>query len=470
MKIKNILFFSVIALILALNLGLVNAADLNILTSINPVKGTIINTNNIPAQFDITITNNEASGTFEIYTYEKFKITPDEFNLTNGESKKIRFEFLPFDSMIKNKGHVPVPIYIKQKEGSRTYQTKLIIKLVDFSEAFGVGGENINPDSNSAKIYFYNIEDASYDNIKVTFSSNFFDDKTETLSLNPYEKKVIEIPINKEKISKLLYGTYSVSALIEINGKLDKTTGNVKIIEKSGISSDETKSGLIIRTLTMEKTNEGNIQSIADISMRKNIISRLFTTFSLEPNNVERNGFFVEYFWQKELAPAEKLKVRATTNWIFPLLLLSAVIIIGILSNMYFSTHLVIKKRASFVKTKTDEFALKVTIHVKAKKFIEKISIYEKLPGMTKLFEKYGESPTSYDHEKGKLRWDIDRLSNGEERIFSYVMHSKLKVIGKFELPVTIASYEINGKVHQAKSNKVFFINEPEKLSKKELE
>jgi len=467
MKIKKSLLVSAFVFIFIINLYLISA-ELNVLTSFEPIRGTIINTNEIPAVFDITITNHEAGGTFEIYTYEKFKITPSEFNLSAGQSQKIRFEFLPFDSMIKNKGHVPVPLYIKQKGGSQTYQTKIIIKLVDFSEAFDVGSENINPDSNSAQIYFYNIEDVSYDNIKATFSSNFFDDKTETFSLKPYEKKLLNIPINKEKISKLVYGTYAVSANVNLNDKIDIVKGSVKIIEKSGISYNEQKSGLIIRTFIVEKTNEGNIPSVADVSMRKSIISRLFTTFSLEPNKVERKGFWVDYFWQKELAPAEKLSVKATTNWIFPLFLLIAIIIIGWLSHLYFSSHLIIKKRASFVRTKTNDFALKVSIHVKAKKFMEKISIYERLPAMTKMFEKYGESPTSYDHERGKLRWDIERLDVGEERVFTYVMHSKLKIVGRFELPVTIANYEMNGKVHQAKSNKVFFINEPERQRREE--
>ena len=87
---------------------------------------------------------------------------------------------------------------------------------------------------------------------------------------------------------------------------------------------------------------------------------------------------------------------------------------------------------------------------------------------MTTLFEKYGQAPDKANKQTGRLQWDIGRLSEGEQRVFSYIIYSNLKVVGKFELPPARGMYEIEGKLHEAKSNRVFFINEPKEFKGEE--
>ena len=56
-------------------------------------------------------------------------------------------------------------------------------------------------------------------------------------------------------------------------------------------------------------------------------------------------------------------------------------------------------------------------------------------------------------------------MNKGEERIFTYIIYSKIGVVGKFELPSARAIYEKEGKVKKTESNRSFFINEPKKNS-----
>jgi hypothetical protein len=65
------------------------------------------------------------------------------------------------------------------------------------------------------------------------------------------------------------------------------------------------------------------------------------------------------------------------------------------------------------------------------------------------------------------LEWDIDSLQPEEERIFSYIIYSKVAPIGKFELPTATAIFEKDGKIHEAESNRVFFLTEPRRIRKK---
>ncbi len=448
-----------LAVILITLLNVQFASSINLLVSSEPVVPSIINDWGKPGVFNIRITNNEQTSKFEIFTYERFRINPNEFSLQKGETKTIRFEFYPIDSMVNNVGHVKVPFFMKEKNLSENQRGDIVVKLISFKDAFDVKADNINPDSNAVKISFYNKEDIKYENMNVVFASNFFDDKSESFTLSPYEKKEFTIPFNGN-FKKLVAGTYSIRATYTAEGKTESFERPVKILEKTGLSIEETSGGLIIRTNSIKKTNEGNIPTIAEISIRKNIISRLFTTFSLEPARIERTGFFVDYFWQRELPPSESIEIKIATNWIFPLLLAVAVIIIIFLFNLYISTHLVLRKQVYFVKTKGGEFALRVVLRAKAKKYMEKVVINDRLPGMAKIYEKFGTMPDKIDRERGFLRWDVPHLGKGEERVFSYVIYSKMKVVGKFELPTATAFYEIQGKVHESKSNKVFFINE----------
>ena len=42
----------------------------------------------------------------------------------------------------------------------------------------------------------------------------------------------------------------------------------------------------------------------------------------------------------------------------------------------------------------------------------------------------------------------------------SYIIYSKIGVVGKFSLPTAIAVYEKDGKIHEAESNRAYFVAE----------
>ena len=45
-------------------------------------------------------------------------------------------------------------------------------------------------------------------------------------------------------------------------------------------------------------------------------------------------------------------------------------------------------------------------------------------------------------------------------RVFTYIIYSKIGVVGKFELPEAKVIYEKGGKVKETTSNKSFYVNE----------
>jgi hypothetical protein len=49
--------------------------------------------------------------------------------------------------------------------------------------------------------------------------------------------------------------------------------------------------------------------------------------------------------------------------------------------------------------------------------------------------------------------WDIESLSPSEERVITYFLRSKLKIIGGFNLQPAVVKYKINNSEARMKSN-----------------
>lgn len=427
-----------------------------------PVIDAVISDLNNSAVFNFAITNLGATDTFVISSLVGAYFEPDTFVIPAGETKEVQIK-ISLSQVIQENPEVFNFRYRITGAVSGVQEDVMQIKVSDLKNAVEINAYNIELDSSEAVIYAISRVGYPFDIIKADFHSSFFD-FSKTFSLGNYEKKEFTIPLNKEVTKKLIAGDYILTANIEALGLKRQAENTFKFVEKGNIATTQKKSGIIIRHLEVDKENFGNLPTLVQVKVTKNIVSRLFTTFNIEPSASERKGFLIYYTFQKEIKPSESLSVRITTNWFYPLILLVLLIIIGYLIKFYNSSDLTIKKHASFVRTKGGEFALKINLRVKAKKFVEKINIIDKMPGLVKVYEKFGAiAPSKIDSVNKRIEWYLDSLQENEERVLSYVIFSKVGVVGKFELPSAIAVYEQDGKVHETQSNKVFFLTETPK-------
>tara|TARA_Y100000310_G_C20633896_1_gene790148 strand:- start:665 stop:1864 length:1200 start_codon:yes stop_codon:yes gene_type:complete len=398
-----------------------------------------------------------------IYSLVGVNMWPNNsFHIVSGQTTNLRVEMWPEKAIIDKRGSFPFTYKIKNSFGD-IQEDDIFIKIVNLKDAIEINSYTVDLESDKAVIFVKNKVSLPFDNIKARFVSSFFDFEEE-FSLDKYGKKEFEVLINKESIKNLTAGSYIIITDIETYDTKERIENSFRFTEKQEISSGESKKGILISRTEVKKINEGNLYSIVQINIQKNIISRLFTTFNAEPVDVERDGFIVNYKFQQEIGPAETFMVRATTSWLYPLILLFAVIFIGYLTKTYVTAFLVLRKRAVFVKTKGGEFALKISVVVRAKKFLEKITIVDKIPDLVKVHERFStHEPDKIDEKNRRLEWYIDSLQPGEERIFSYIIYSKVYPIGKFEIPQATGVFEREGKIHETNSNKVFFVTEPRK-------
>ena len=452
MKKKAMLFLAILLIPLAL-------ADFNLDIQKVDKGSVVISELNNPAVFDFVIDNLGDPDNFEIYSPVGVSMAPKgTFDLPKGIST-IEVSAYPNAEIRKRPGFF---IFEYELRGQDTgiLKDKLQIKIVELKEVVEIRVENVRLGDKTANVYIINKENTNLNDLRITGKSVFFDfDKK--VSIGPYQNVSFEVDL--KDLEKVVAGPYVLSSDVVLSNIKVEIDGVINYLEKEGLSVKTDTTGLIVRITKTEKKNEGNVPVSAKIEMRKNIVSRLFTSLSSEPSSSVRHGFFVNYVWDKNANPGETFSVSMITNYTLPFIFVILVVVVAFLAKVYSQTNLVLTKRVNFVKTKGGEFALKVRLHVKARKHVDKVQLIDRLPGMTKLYEEYGIKPDRIEESTRRLFWNIDRMSAGEERVFSYVIYSKLNVIGRFELPAATGIYEFNGKTFEVWSNRAFFASETDK-------
>ena len=418
-----------------------------------------------PAVFDLKITNLGPSDNFGFYNLLGFSMSPvGTILIGGGETKEVQLKISPIGEFT-HRGFYTLPYFIRGQNFSEV-KKELTFEVIDLKDAFEIGSGEVNPKSNSIEIYIYNKVKFDFGDINVKFSSTFFDIEKD-FSLDANEKKNFSVQLNKDDFKKLMAGFYTLNAEINVEDKKANAEGIIKFVEEDIITTTEKDYGFIIHTKIIEKRNEGNVLTKSETGLKKNIISRLFTSFSPEPDIIERQGLIVYYTWNREIKPGETLEISVKTNWLLPLLVILFIIAIIILAKQYTKTNLVLRKKVSFMKAKGGEFALKVSIFIHAKKYLERVNIIDRLPPLVKIYERFGgEKPSRINERDKKIEWDFEKLEAGETRILSYVIYSKVGVLGKFALPAATAIYEKEGEINESESNRAFFIAEERKKDK----
>lgn len=419
-----------------------------------------------PANFDLRVTNLDKSEDVTFYSFFSQELYPrGAVHLEGGKSQDITLQIYPSEKL--KPGYYTFEYYIRNNPGEEITET-LTVSVINFEDAFEIGAEEFDPESKTLNVYIHNRMNFNFQNISVVFSSPFFEFRKE-FNLGPNQRNDFTITLDKEDFKKLMAGYYTFEAEVEAKGVTGVIEGTLKFTEKDIVTTNKKTYGFIINTNLIEKANEGNVVATTETVIKKNALSRLFTHFSPEPNTVDREGFLVYYTWYSEIAPGESAKINVRTNWILPFVIVLLLVLVVILVKNTSNRNIVLKKKVVFVNAKGGEFALKVMILVEAKNFIERISILDRLPYLTKVHEKFGgEQPARIDEKNKRIEWNFERMQPGERRVFSYIIYSKIGVLGKFALPPVTAVYEREGKVKEAQSNQAFFMLEPR--TKKDME
>lgn len=121
------------------------------------------------------------------------------------------------------------------------------------------------------------------------------------------------------------------------------------------------------------------------------------------------------------------------------------------------------KEANNITKKEGGIFSLKVVLHIKnrSNKKIEDIELREVIPNIASIEKDISigtlrPSKILRHEKKGSIiKWDIDHLDVGEERVLSYKIKARLPILGELGLSASVAKFKYNKKDNTAHSNRV---------------
>jgi uncharacterized membrane protein len=226
-------------------------------------------------------------------------------------------------------------------------------------------------------------------------------------------------------------GSYSSAITLERNENTEE-----KINEDTGFLS---------KTILLTRKNNGNVKLLQKVEYKKNLFSRIFTKATPEP--VMESG---KYIWNIELEPGEKFTANIKSNY-RPILYGLLIIILD--------KSVIIRKIMFKIKRTTEGLSeLKILIHLRNGKAttLENVRILDVLPNSLEPTNEFGTlhpSKVQQGTRGRRLIWEIGTLAPHEERIISYKVKSKVRLIGETNLPPSMIQYMNNkGKIVSERS------------------
>jgi len=412
--------------------------------------------NSIQLGLDIS---NASDGVYNVYTLADIVMEPKETFVIDGGSISKDFTIAPNDNL-DVEGYYTFT-YTLNHRGVEKFDNKFNVKLMDLRDVLDISSDSVSLEDNYTMVRIENLEDVALGNVSARFSSVLFDAE-ETFDIEPLSTTEILVELDSDSLRKTRAGVYVIEVYFDTPEGEVKVDGNLYLGEKKGITTTRDVGGLLIRTESVAKINAGNTVESVEVKMERNIISRLFTSFNVDPASADRSGLVVEYTWAKSrLGPTDAFVIKARTSYVLPVLIIILLIVLFFGIKRFAQTKIEVHKSVSHVRTKGGEYALRIKLALKAKKDVENVSLIDKVPAIVKIYKKFGTvKPDKIDAASRRIHWNIGDLNAGETRVFSYIVYSKVGVVGKFAMPAALSVFEKDGKIHEVESNHVYFMSD----------
>ena len=429
----------------------------------NIINDVIVKELNIPAEFELKIRNNQLSAdNFEIYSLLDVILTPlGTFVIESSTVKTIKVTVMPRS---KEEGRFGITYYILGENAGpeQAKQDSLVIEVSSFSDVVGINiPKTIDRERTELTFKISNPENIDFGKGTVVVESDFFDLERD-IDLSPGVSQ--EIKIDLKDLQGLDAGDYTIKFKFTFDDHGEVIAEReVKLIEVIKITeSDFKRTGLLSYTRDIIKKNDGNVEQYVRLEISQFILEKIFSRYNIEPDDSYYSGLMYVAVWQRELKTGETLEIKATVDYTIPVLILIALILVYVGLQIAKRPRIILRKKVVKVRTKGGEFALKIILIVKnIGSIAEDVSIVDRLPMSAKIHEKF--SVIKPDKIEGnRLMWKFEKLMPGEEHVLSYVIYSKVILIGKIHIPRAVAHHtDVKGKRKISYSTKLYVIHEP---------
>lgn len=460
----------ILLLLSLLSIGLVSASAVSI-TPVNETSDHIFPGE--VAKYTISITNSDS--TQNVYSWST---TPVEWIIESKTSVAVNAgETVDLDLFIKpNPNRFPAPGF---------YFVPLTVKTADGSEKidkqFGLYIQNINeliysdlifaslsisvdeevdprkPMSVRANIRNRNI--LPIENLSLIISGDDFELK-DTVSLGGLEETTLRYNVDLDP--NVEPGTYKLFARISNDEKsISEVNELYDVIPYAVINRDSQEDTTFFKVTSISSlTNDGNVQKAITVDLDINWYDALFTDVLVEASDLEKVD---RDSWTLILQPEETATVTVVKNYrVLVAILLLAVI--AVIAYLLMRSPIVMQKQV-IVTGKDDEGVSEMKIRIYLKNRTDKsffnLRLLDKVPSIADVTPATGlgvlePSKIVRTEKKGTIiKWDFDSLEAYEERILTYSVKARLKIIGNLGLPAVRVKFEnVKGKQRTAESGK----------------
>jgi len=449
-----------------LSLSFVSAINLDISkTTLNKV---VVKELSLPAVFDLNITNNGEGDYFTIDTLLNIMIYPrGPYLIFGGENKIVNVRIFPKESeKSRYSGDWSFRYFIKG-EGTGIQEDNLVIRIVALKDVVNVETpSSVNINDNTLTLKVKNSENLTL-NVDLDADSTLLSYKT-NFTLNPLATQDIVIPLDAEKLSKEA-GTYNLKVTLTVNNEADIDFVRDLILESNVqiTSFQEIKSSTFVEKIISSKKNDGNTPTTVIITSNRSMIQSLITSFNIKPDTVNKEGGVYIYQWERKINPGEILIVETKTNYAWPWIVLLILLACYVVFRIVTRKEIIIRKKALRVKTKGGQFAAKVIVFVKNKSGeASNVKVIESIPPFTELLQDRFGTIKPAEVRKHTIIWDIPYLAKKEELMLSYIVYSKVSILGQLEVAPAIVTYKTaKGMMKESRSNSIFILAEEKEIT-----
>jgi hypothetical protein len=321
--------------------------------------------------------------------------------------------------------------------------------------------EKIDPRENfKIRIVLNNQNILNYENLTVKVESNLFREELH-VPLGPKEDKTVEVT---KKIDSM---TPPQEDRLVIAIFKDNRMVVSPIVQKFEIKEylhqeelQEKRSFLKIMKGIKATSNNPDYKGVIKIPTTSLQSLLLSTSPRAETIREEDKQYLI---WNVRLGKDGTMTINATTNY-RPIVIMALAAIAALILYFLFRSPVVVRKSVANIGMSEGGISeAKVVVRVKNRSpaQITNIEVMDTLPNIAHVEKELAigsmQPHAVLKHPKRgiMLKWTIDTLEAGDERVLSYRMKSRLSILGEFNLPAATARCKVGNKVIISNSNRV---------------
>ncbi|HII15440.1 MAG TPA: hypothetical protein HA362_03935 [Nanoarchaeota archaeon] len=407
--------------------------------------------------------NRDPFATLESSWFEYIMFSPSTFKIEGGEKQVLNVSIklkrtVPTDSNYKT------PLTFYQLDAAKnTKDYDIVIRAVSPEEILKAEIEadsTIMPGKKySARVKLKNNLNAVLPESEIFVSSELFEERRSIIML-PWQEREEEFSFQMPDSARP--GGYTLNARVYYDKQLVKkaeTGFTVSTISDVG-GEEQVKKGFLWKRISVTRTSTGNTPTESSYQTRVTGFERLFARYSPEPS--EFSGEMAK--WRFSMNPGSEYTISVTVN--YRPLLWAAIVIIAftVFVVVVFKRGVTLKKEIMSHRTTHEGFTdIKVRIHIKNhdKTPLHDAVLMEVLPHHMHPKMEFGTlQPEAIEKgERGiRIRWNLEHVRGHEERIITYILSTKIGIIGDIELQPSLLRFKNkSGKIISVSSNKVRF-------------